>query len=119
MQGVSVLPLMVGQQIPWRDKVFYEYYWENAFPQTPTMHSIRTDRYKFTRIHGTWDINELYDLAQDPYEVNNLIRSPEHQQLAKELNTQLWDWLEQTKGLQIPLKRITEKRGDHIYKGTW
>ena len=119
MQGVSALPLMVGQQIPWRDKVFYEYYWENAFPQTPTMHSIRTDRYKFTRIHGTWDINELYDLVQDPYEVNNLIRSPEHQQLAKELNTQLWDWLEQTKGLQIPLKRITEKRGDHIYKGTW
>jgi arylsulfatase A-like enzyme len=98
MQGVSALPLMQGQQVPWRDKVFYEYYWENAFPQTPTMHSIRTDRYKFTRVHGTWDINELYDLTQDPYEVNNLIRSPEHQKLAGELNNQLWDWLEQTNG---------------------
>lgn len=119
MQGVSAVPLMQGQQVSWRDKVFYEYYWENAFPQTPTMHSIRTDRYKFTRIHGTWDINELYDLTQDPLEVNNLIRSAEHQQIAQDLNTQLWDWLEQTNGLQIPLKRIRNKKNDHINKGTW
>src|SRR5690606_42150955 len=28
MQGMSFAPLLRGQDIPWRDKVFYEYYWE-------------------------------------------------------------------------------------------
>lgn len=119
MQGVSFLPLMKGEQVPWRDKIFYEYYWENDFPQTPTMFSIRTDRYKFIRSQGTWDINELYDLQQDPYEINNLIRSADHQELAKDLNTQLWDWMEQTNGMQIPLKRIDRKKNDHLYQKTW
>jgi arylsulfatase A-like enzyme len=120
MQGVSFMPLLRGQSVAnWRDKIFYEYYWENAFPQTPTMFSIRTDRFKFIRTQGVWDINELYDLEKDPYEVNNLIRSPEHQQVGQHLNKQLWTWMEQTKGLQIPLKPITDKKSDHIYQGTW
>lgn len=119
MEGESFLPILKGQQVPWRDKIFYEYYWENAFPSTPTMFSIRTDQYKFIRSQGVWDINELYDLKQDPDEVNNLIRSPEHQEVAKNLNAQLWDWLEQTKGLQIPLKPIKGTKGDHLYRRTW
>jgi arylsulfatase A-like enzyme len=119
MEGESFLPILKGQQVPWRDKVFYEYYWENAFPSTPTMFSIRTDQYKFIRSQGVWDINELYDLKQDPDEINNLIRSPQHQEVAKNLNGQLWDWLEQTKGLQIPLKPIKGTKGDHLYRRTW
>jgi N-acetylglucosamine-6-sulfatase len=119
MQGESFLPLLKGQAPAWRDKVFYEYYWENAFPQTPTMFSIRTDQYKFIRVQGVWDINELYDLQKDPYEVNNLIRSPAHQALSHDLNQQLWGWLEQSKGLQIPLKPIKGKKSDHVYQGTW
>ena len=119
MQGESFLPLLKQESPKWRDRIFYEYYWENAFPQTPTMFSVRTDRYKFIRSQGVWDINELYDLEQDPYEVNNLIRSPAHQALGQQLNKELWDWLGQTKGLQIPLKPIKGKKGDHLYKGTW
>src|SRR3546814_621218 len=37
MQGQSFLPLLRGQDVAWRDKVFYEYYWEYAYPQTPTI----------------------------------------------------------------------------------
>lgn len=33
-----------------------------------------------------------YDLQKDPYELNNLIRKPEYQQLAKELNKKLREW---------------------------
>src|SRR5690606_29919674 len=40
MQGESWLSLLSGKEIPWRDRVFYEYYWENAFPQTPTQFAI-------------------------------------------------------------------------------
>lgn len=119
MQGHSFIPLLQNKQVAWRDKVFYEYYWENAFPQTPTQFAVRTDRYKFIRSQGVWDIDQLYDLQKDPYEVNNLIRQPEYQELAKQLNTELWNWLKETQGLFIPLKPIQYKKGDHLYKGTW
>ena len=43
MQGFSFADILKGENSPWsRDKVFYEYYWEAAFPQTPTMFAIRT-----------------------------------------------------------------------------
>jgi len=119
MQGRSFLPLMKGQKVAWRDKVFYEYYWENEFPQTPTTFGIRSGNYKYIRSQGVWDINELYDLEKDPLEVNNLIRSADHQEIAKKLNSELWDWLETTKGTSIPLKRISNRKFDHKYKGTW
>lgn len=119
MQGKSFLPILQGKKIDWKDKAFYEYYWEYDFPQTPTMFAVRTDRYKYIFNHGVWDANELYDLKNDPLEVNNLIRSPEHQTIAKDLRDQVWGWLEDTKGMQIPLKRIPNKRGDHRYRGTY
>jgi N-acetylglucosamine-6-sulfatase len=119
IQGKSFVPLLAGKNIAWRDKAFYEYYWEYDFPQTPTMFGIRTDRYKYIFNHGVWDANELYDLQEDPMEVNNLIRSPQHQEIAHSLRDQVWDWLESTGGMQIPLKRIPHKRNDHLYKGTY
>ena len=119
-QGQSILPLLQGQEVVWRDKIFYEYYWEHDYPQTPTMHGVRTDRYKLIRYHGIWDTNELYDLQEDPYEMNNLIASPEHQVLVEKLTNNIYDWLESTGGMQIPLKRTVQKRfGDHRNQGTY
>ena len=80
---------------------------------------MRTNQYKFIRTHGVWDINQLYDLKNDPYEVNNLIRVPEMQQTAKQLNDTLWNWLEKSKALEIPLKRISYKKADHLHRDTW
>jgi N-acetylglucosamine-6-sulfatase len=105
MQGRSFLPLLQSTPIPWRDAVFYEYYWERNFPQTPTVHGIRTDRYKYIHYHGIWDCDELYDLQADPDESHNLIKAPEHQELTKSLNKRLFDMLEQTGGMMIPLRR--------------
>ena len=120
MQGESFIPLLKGEKVAsWRDRAFYEYYWEQAFPQTPTMFGVRTDRYKYIFNYGVWDANELYDLKEDPNEVNNLIRSPEHQAIAKQLRDEMWTWLEKTGGMNIPLKPITDKRFDHIYRGTY
>jgi len=114
MVGSSILPLLKDSGIKWRGKVFYEYYWEYDYPQTPTMHGVRTDRYKLIRYHGVWDTNEFYDLQEDPNEMNNLIASPQHQDLIKTLTEDIYDWLENTGGMQIPLKRTVKKRsGDH------
>jgi len=120
MQGYSFLPLLQDKPLEeWREKVFYEYYWEWAFPQTPTIFAVRTDRYKYIFNQGLWDTNELYDLQNDPYEMNNLIREPASQEIAGQLKRELWDWLESTDGMQIPLKKIYQKRNDHRFRGTY
>jgi len=119
MQGKSFLPLVKGEQIPWRDRIFYEYYWEYDFPQTPTIFSVRTNRFKYIFNHGIWDINELYDLKYDPYEMNNLIRDTSYRKLSKELRDDLFGWLKQTGGQQIPLQPLGSPRSDHIYRGIY
>ncbi len=105
MDGRSFLPVLKGKSIPWRDAIYYEYYWERNFPQTPTMHGVRTDRYKYIHYHGIWDIDELYDLKTDPNEMNNLIFEPEQQDRIKKMNKMMYDWLERTNGMTIPLRR--------------
>ena len=103
--GRSWLPLAQGRDVPWRSEFVYEYYWERNFPQTPTVHALRGDRYKFIRYYGIWDIDELYDLQEDPAETRNLIFSPEHQAIARQMRTKLFDTLEKTGGLHIQLYR--------------
>ncbi len=112
VDGKSFLSLLEKKEIHWRDAIFYEYYWERSFPQTPTVHAVRTDRYKYIHYHGIWDIDELYDLKNDPEELNNLIDSPEQQDLVIELNKKMYDWLERTNGMLIPLKRDPAYRMD-------
>ena len=114
MQGMSFAPLFAREEVPWRDRIFYEYYWEMDFPQTPTMFGVRTDRYKYIRYHGIWDTNEFYDLENDPNEMQNLIDSPEHQERIEAFAADIYRWLEETGGMNIPLKNIVRpKFGDH------
>ena len=44
LDGTSLLPLATGAVSKVRDALLYEYYWERNFPQTPTIHALRTDR---------------------------------------------------------------------------
>lgn len=120
MQGASLFPLLIEEGTEWRDRVYYEYYWEHHFPQTPTVHGVRTNRYKLMRYFGVWDRNELYDMKSDPEEMNNLIDSPEHREIVIRLTKNIYDWLEGTQGMQIPLKRVTEERfGDYRNVGVF
>lgn len=73
VQGRSFFPLLTKPDAEWRDAFVYTYFWERTFPQTPTVLGLRTDRYKLMRYHGIFDRYELYDLAVDPAERNNLI----------------------------------------------
>jgi N-acetylglucosamine-6-sulfatase len=103
--GNSFVPVLQGKQVPWRDSLLYEYYWERNFPHTPTIHALRGDRYKYIRYHGIWDLDELYDIREDPHETNNLIHSPKHADIVKSMNAKLFDILEQTDGMSMPLYR--------------
>jgi arylsulfatase A-like enzyme len=119
MSGSSFIPLMEGKNVDWRDRIFYEYYWEYDFPQTPTMHGVRTDQYKLIRYHGVWDTNEFFDIRNDPYETKNLIAHPEYQDIIHQLTADVYDWLESTDGMSIPLKRTVRKHNDHRNQGVY
>lgn len=117
MPGKSFIQLLNGDKSDWRKKIFYEYYWEYDFPMTPTVFGVRTDNYKYIRYHGVWDQYELYDIKNDPDEINNLMGKPEYKDKAIELATDLCNWLEQTNGLNIPLKKTVKKPwGDYRHK---
>lgn len=110
------LQAVTNEQKPnnWRQHIFYEYYWEYDFPMTPTTFGVRDERYKYIRYHGIWDRNEFYDLENDPAEMYNLIEAPEHQTRIEHMVGRLYDWLENTDGMQIPLKRTIKHRwGDY------
>lgn len=103
IDGRSFLPLLQGRTIPWRDSLLYEYFWEHNYPQTPTMHALRTDRFKYIRYHGIWDLDELYDIQKDPRETQNLIADPAFADTVKQMNARLFQILEETGGMSIPL----------------
>jgi len=94
----------------WRGELLYEYYWERNYPQTPTMHALRGDRYKFIRYQGIWDVDELYDLEEDPLESRNLIFSEKHQAIVAAMRERLFDVLERSNGMNIPLQRDKGKQ---------
>ena len=107
MDGRSVLPAIRGQSMASGGEMLYEYYWEYAFPHTPTTFALRGDRYKYIYYHGLWDTNELYDLRTDPAERVNLINVPMVQDTVNAMRDRLFTKLETTGGMQIPVRRGT------------
>jgi len=105
MDGANFWPLALGRRVPWRKGLLYEYFWEWNYPHTPTMHAILGEHYKYIRYYGLWDVNELYDMKNDPEELNNLIFSPKHQGIIREMNDLLWAELARTGGDSLALKR--------------
>jgi hypothetical protein len=83
-----------------------------AFPQTPTTFGVRTDRHKLIQYHGIWYTDELYDLKDDLDEMHNLIAEPQQQARIEELRERLYAWLEETDGMQIPLRREGDFKGN-------
>ena len=89
--GASLLPLAKGDTVDdWRKNLLYEYYWEFNFPHTPTTLAIRSDDYKLIQYHGVWDTDELYDLKNDPQEMNNLIDKRRYLKIKVELRKALF-----------------------------
>ena len=103
MDGQSFLPLAQGTSIPWRDYFLYVYYWEQNYPQTPTHFSLRGDRYKYTTYYGLWDTDELFDIQADPMEQKNLIHDPKYQKTKTQMQSRLYEMMDELGGMTIPL----------------
>jgi arylsulfatase A-like enzyme len=77
IQGRSLLPLLDAPGANWRKDFLVEYWAENAMPWLVGMSykALRTERHKY--IHwvnrgSTSELDELYDLEADPFELDNL-----------------------------------------------
>jgi N-acetylglucosamine-6-sulfatase len=55
------------------------------------------------RCHGIWDIDEFYDLQEDPLEGRNLIFSAQHRTLINQMRNRLFEILAQTDGQNMPI----------------
>jgi N-acetylglucosamine-6-sulfatase len=102
VQGASFLPLVRGEEISWRDAMLYEYFWERAFPQTPTVFGVRTERHKYCWYHGIFDLNELYDLKEDPREMRNLIDHPRYFEVRRDMEQKLRELVEKYGATTVP-----------------
>ncbi len=81
MTGIDQSQTWLGKTAASRDHVMVENHHEH-----PTIHlkTYINERYKLT-VYYNQTYGELWDLKDDPGEVNNLWDSPEHQELKKEL----------------------------------
>ena len=120
MHGASFLPLIQNRDTSWRTEFLYEYFWERAFPQTPSVLGLRTDQYSYMRYHGVWDLYELYDIQKDPDQMNNLLDGVKQTtEAGNQLNlirgTELYDFVMDLQGRMFD---ILEKTGGRT-EPTW
>jgi len=87
--GESLVPLLHGEDPPWRDAVIGEYQGKQQWSSPIRM--IRTATHKFTR-YGTGE-RELYDLAADPDEITNRAGDPAYASLEAALDARLCAWM--------------------------
>lgn len=77
MQGRSLVPLLHGKDVPWRDAVFYEHLFERH--NIPKSEGVRTERWKYLRYFEQKPVyEELYDMQTDPHEEHNLAKDPDY-----------------------------------------
>ena len=121
MDGESFISLAQGKDVPWRDYFLYVYYWEKNFPQSPTVFSLRSDKYKYSTYYGLWDTDEFYDIQSDPMEQKNLIRDPSVQKQRQAMEDRLYEMMTELGGMDIPMnaprgrsqnKRLERRAGD-------
>lgn len=91
MQGMSLVPLLDGSApISWLDEIYYRYYGSSGSFAVPAHYGVRTARYKLIYFYKL-DLWELFDLENDPQEMENLANDPEHQGLLAEMKDRLRD----------------------------
>lgn len=122
--GKSVMRLAAGQpQDDWRDNIVCEFHGLH-FPIQQRM--LRTRDYKLIISHESMD--ELYDLRQDPYELNNVYTVPAYdeirRQMAAELYRQLVErgdnsfakWMAAMTDFDVPLSNTAKSDWDDVAK---
>lgn len=75
-QGKSLMPVIRGEEELDRDTVLIEHLWN--FENIPPSEGLRTADWKYFRYINDKSIEELYNLKDDPKEIDNLANDPQH-----------------------------------------
>jgi len=97
MQGKSLMPLFEENVSNWRDALYYHYYEYPGIHMVKRHYGIRTKQYKLIRFYYDIEAWELYDLDNDPEELNNVYDRSDY----KEIQTQLHSQLEELRQLYM------------------
>ncbi|HTK11244.1 MAG TPA: sulfatase-like hydrolase/transferase [Ktedonobacteraceae bacterium] len=95
-QGKTLLPTMRQLAAPENEVIFYEHY--GAYWGVHPFRVARTRDWKYIKYYGPDQTEELYHLADDPYELHNLAGNPEADTIRLELETKVDTWWQQTDG---------------------
>lgn len=95
----NLMPFLRGEKVEdWPDDIYAQFHGdEYAFC---SLRMVRTRFWKYVYYPNGMD--ELYDEYNDPYELNNLAESPEHETILREMKDRLVAWMEQ---VEDPLRR--------------
>ncbi len=92
MDGRSLVPLLKGERpADWRSSFLIQYNTDTVFPRVHKMgyRAIRTQQWKYIRFNELKDMDELYDLKNDPYEMKNVINRPDCKTVLTHLGSEL------------------------------
>jgi arylsulfatase A-like enzyme len=90
MQGKSLMPLLKGEKVPWRDALYYHYYDHGGEHNVARQYGIRTKDYKLIHYYTT-DEWELFDLKKDPHEMKSVYDEPAYKDIRAKLDQELRD----------------------------
>jgi arylsulfatase A-like enzyme len=89
MQGVSLVPLLQGEDPEdWREAIYYHYYEFPSVHMVARHYGIRTERYKLMYFYQM-DEWEFYDLEKDPDELRNAYDDPQYSDVIAGLKDKL------------------------------
>ena len=92
IQGKSFFKNLVRKKSKdWRQSMYYHYYEYPFYHHVQPHYGIRNERYKLIHFYYDIDVWELYDLKNDPNELNNIISSKEHKKLIHKLKNELYE----------------------------
>ncbi len=94
MEGRSLTPIIDAPDAPGPDAVFCEYNGNLVLDETLFQRVVTTERFKYIWNHGHFV--ELYDLENDPYEMENRAGQPEYEAREQELRARLRQWMQET-----------------------
>jgi uncharacterized sulfatase len=101
--GHDTSPLLRGESLPTREAIFAQYDLHNS--GLAYMRMIRTPKWKLVKFYKANNMDELYDLENDPDETRNLLRGPNaNRPQAERLKKQLVEW---QRSIDDPVLRAT------------
>ena len=99
LQGRSMIPMFKDLNNPLNEEIFSEFgryeIDHDGFGGFQPVRCVRNNRYKL--VINLLCSDELYDMQNDPQELNNLIESPEHTAIRNKLHDRLIDWMNETR----------------------